>query len=105
MQHILYQNYKEDQGSFKETLKSKAVEKAISLHPVKDPNYQYRIFNYLQSVKIMKLKQRQVSILLFVYVCFGFQLILCINVVYIDMSIYCVFVCMCGSYVELYIYR
>lgn len=63
MQQILYQNYKEDKGSFKQTLKSKEVERAMTLHPVKDPIYQYRIFNYLRSVNIMKLKQRQVTLL------------------------------------------
>jgi hypothetical protein len=60
MQQILYQNYKEDKGSFKRTLKSKEVERAVTLHPVKDPLYQYRIFNYLRTVNIMKFKQRQV---------------------------------------------
>lgn len=63
MQQILYQNYKEDKGSFKSTLKSKEVEKAVTLHPVKDPDYQYRIFNYLQSVNIMKYRQRRVRTL------------------------------------------
>ncbi|KAK7481602.1 hypothetical protein BaRGS_00027118 [Batillaria attramentaria] len=63
MQQILYQNYKEDKGSFKRTLKSKEVERAVTLHPVKDPNYQYRIFNYLRSVSILKQRQRQVQLL------------------------------------------
>ncbi|XP_076465288.1 chondroitin sulfate synthase 1-like [Babylonia areolata] len=63
MQQILYQNYKEDKGSFKETLKNKEVERAMTLHPVKDPIYQYRIFNYFRSVDIMKLWERQVELL------------------------------------------
>ncbi|XP_076443832.1 chondroitin sulfate synthase 1-like [Babylonia areolata] len=63
MQQILYQNYKEDQGSFKNTLKSKAVERAVTLHPVKDPVYQYRIFNYFRSVGVLKTYQRQVQVL------------------------------------------
>ena len=61
MQQILYQNYKEDKGSFKRTLKSKEVERAVTLHPVKDPIYQYHIFNYFRSVNIMKNRQRQVG--------------------------------------------
>lgn len=62
MQQILYQNYKEAAGSFKNTLKSKEVQEAVSLHPVKDPDYQYRIFNYLRSVKIMGQYQREVRL-------------------------------------------
>lgn len=62
MQQILYQNYKEAAGSFKNTLKSKEVQEAVSLHPVKDPDYQYRIFNYLRSVKIMREYQREVQL-------------------------------------------
>ncbi|XP_059179665.1 chondroitin sulfate synthase 1-like [Physella acuta] len=62
MQQILYQNYKEEKGSFKNTLKNKEVQKAVSLHPVKDPDYQFRIYNYLRSVKIMAEHQREVHL-------------------------------------------
>ena len=62
MQQILYQNYKEDKGSFKNTLKSKDTQKAVSLHPVKDPNYLYHIYNYLLGVKVMKQHQREVKL-------------------------------------------
>lgn len=62
MQQILYQNYKEAAGSFKNTLKSREVHEAISLHPVKDPDYQYHIFNYLQSKKIMREHQREAQL-------------------------------------------
>ncbi|XP_005098572.1 chondroitin sulfate synthase 1 [Aplysia californica] len=62
MQQILYQNYKEDKGSFKNTLKNKEVQKAVSLHPVKDPDYQYHIYNYLRSVRVMQQHQREVQL-------------------------------------------
>ncbi|KAK6171968.1 hypothetical protein SNE40_018384 [Patella caerulea] len=62
MQHILYQNYKEDQGSFKKTLKSKEVENAVSLHPVKEPLYLFRIQNYFQSTKIVHLHQKELHL-------------------------------------------
>lgn len=62
MQQILYQNYKEDKGSFKNTLKNKEVQKAVSLHPVKDPLYQYRIYNYLQAGKVQAIHQREVGL-------------------------------------------
>ena len=62
MQQILYQNYKEDKGSFKNTLKTKETVKAVSLHPVKDPNYLYHIYNYLRSVKLMAQHQREVQL-------------------------------------------
>ncbi|ESP05353.1 hypothetical protein LOTGIDRAFT_152198 [Lottia gigantea] len=59
MQHILYQNYKEDQGSFKKSLKSTEVENAVSLHPVKEPVYLFRIQNYFQSTKILHLHHKE----------------------------------------------
>ncbi|RUS84155.1 hypothetical protein EGW08_008083, partial [Elysia chlorotica] len=62
MQQILYQNYKEEKGSFKNTLKNKEVQKAVSLHPVKEPLYQYRIYNYLQASKVMLEHQRGVGL-------------------------------------------
>ncbi|GFO35770.1 hexosyltransferase [Plakobranchus ocellatus] len=62
MQQLLYQNYKEEKGSFKNTLKNKEVQKAVSLHPVKEPLYQYRIYNYLQSGKVMAELQHEVAL-------------------------------------------
>lgn len=89
MQQILYQNYKEDKGSFKRTLKSKEVERAVTLHPVKDPIYQYRIFNYFRSVNIMKYRQRQVRVFSLLLLSFlktvTFVLHFCLSVY----SVYC----------------
>ena len=59
MQHLFYQNYKEEVGSFRTTLNDKGVRKSLTLHSVKDPKQQYRINNYLRSVHIQDLRQKE----------------------------------------------
>ncbi|XP_052100171.1 chondroitin sulfate synthase 1-like [Mytilus californianus] len=59
MQSLFYQNYKEEKGSFKTTLKDKSVRKALTLHSIKDPQQQYRIQNYLHSSHIQDLHQKE----------------------------------------------
>nr|APX55177.1 chondroitin sulfate synthase-1 [Pinctada fucata] len=60
MQHLFYQNYKEEAGSFRTTLKDKGVRKSLTLHSVKDPRQQYRIHNYLRSVHIQDLHHKEI---------------------------------------------
>ncbi|XP_069138587.1 chondroitin sulfate synthase 1-like [Argopecten irradians] len=62
MQQLFYQNYKEEIGSFQTTLKDKAVRVALTLHSVKDPKHQYRIANYLRSLHIEDLHQKELSL-------------------------------------------
>lgn len=63
MQSLFYQNYKEEKGSFKTTLKDKSVRKALTLHSIKDPQQQYRIQNYLHSTHIQDLHQKEFYLL------------------------------------------
>ncbi|XP_061164953.1 chondroitin sulfate synthase 1-like [Saccostrea echinata] len=58
MQRLFFQNYKEEKGSFRTTLKDKAVKKAVTLHSVKEPKQQYKIYNYLKSLHIQDLQQK-----------------------------------------------
>lgn len=62
MQSLFYQNYKEEKGSFKTTLKDKAVRKALTLHSIKDPQQQYRIQNYIHSTHIQDLYQKELHL-------------------------------------------
>lgn len=59
MQRLFFQNYKEEKGSFRTTLKDKAVKKAVTLHSVKEPKQQYKIHNYLKSVHIQDLQHKE----------------------------------------------
>ena len=62
MQRLFFQNYKEEKGSFRTTLKDKAVKKAVTLHSVKEPKQQYKIHNYLKSLHIQDLQQKGLSL-------------------------------------------
>ncbi|KAL3866061.1 hypothetical protein ACJMK2_043402 [Sinanodonta woodiana] len=58
MQLLFFQNFKDYRGSFETALKDKEVLKAITLHPVKTPAHQYRVYNYIKSTHIMELRQK-----------------------------------------------
>ncbi|XP_060565018.1 chondroitin sulfate synthase 1-like [Ruditapes philippinarum] len=62
MQKYFYQNFKEYKGSFVDTLLDKEVQRAITLHPIKMPTYQYRINNHFTSVKIKEMKQKELEL-------------------------------------------
>ena len=49
MQKILYNNYNEPKGSFSHSLKDTNIHNAVSLHPIKDPSYQYRLAQYFMA--------------------------------------------------------
>jgi len=49
MQKILYNNYKQPNGSFSHSLKDPGIHNAATLHPVKNPVYEYRIDQYFTS--------------------------------------------------------
>ncbi|KAK3601073.1 hypothetical protein CHS0354_029300 [Potamilus streckersoni] len=58
MQHLFFQNFKDYRGSFETALKDKEVLKALTLHPVKTPAHQYRVYNYIKSTHVMELRQK-----------------------------------------------
>nr|WNN25237.1 chondroitin sulfate synthase 1 [Sinonovacula constricta] len=62
MQKLFYQNFKEYRGSFIDTLQDKEVQTALTMHPIKDPSYQYRINNHFTSEKILALRQKEIEL-------------------------------------------
>lgn len=62
MQHLFYHNYREEKGSFTHTLGLKEVNRAITLHPVKEPRYLFRMDKHFKSRKIMELFQRELTL-------------------------------------------
>jgi len=62
MQKLFYQNYREYKGSFVDTLLDKEVQNAITLHPIKEPTYQYRINNHFTSNRIRELTQKEIEL-------------------------------------------
>ncbi|KAJ8937489.1 hypothetical protein NQ314_011879 [Rhamnusium bicolor] len=59
MQVILYHN-KSGQAAFTGDLKQKEVHRAITLHPVKQPQSMYRLHKYVKSLKIQDGKQKSI---------------------------------------------
>ncbi|XP_052793997.1 chondroitin sulfate synthase 1-like [Mya arenaria] len=62
MQKLFYQNFKEYKGSFVDTLLDKEVQTAITMHPIKEPIYQFRINNHFSSTRIQQLRQKQLEL-------------------------------------------
>ena len=58
MQHLFYHNHRESNGSFTHRLKTREVHRAITLHPVKNHVYQYRLHNYFSHDNIVNKKQK-----------------------------------------------
>ena len=59
MQKLFYQNFKEYHGSFEATLHDSEVERAITMHPIKTPIQQYRVYNHFTGRKIMDFRQKE----------------------------------------------
>ena len=60
MQHLFYHNHKEPNGSFTHYLKIKETERALTLHPVKNHIYQFRLHNHFQSVESQRLRHQKI---------------------------------------------
>lgn len=61
MQVILYHN-QSGEAAFSGDLKQKEVHRAITLHPIKQPRYMYRLHNYVKGLKIQKFQQESISL-------------------------------------------
>ena len=59
MQKLFYQNFKEYHGSFEATLHDSEVQRAITMHPIKSPIHQYRVYNHFTGRKIMDFRQKE----------------------------------------------
>ena len=60
MQKLFYQNFKEYHGSFESTLYDSEVQRAITMHPVKTPIHQYRVYNHFAGRKIADFRQKEI---------------------------------------------
>ncbi|XP_062870131.1 chondroitin sulfate synthase 3 isoform X2 [Trichomycterus rosablanca] len=61
MQELFYENYEHKKG-FIEDLHSSKIHSAITLHPNKQPPYQYRLHNYMLSRQISQLRYRSLQL-------------------------------------------
>lgn len=55
---LFYQNYQEPKGSFTHSLWDRGIQKALTLHPVKQPTYMYRLHQYQLTLKTASLRGR-----------------------------------------------
>lgn len=61
MQELFYENYEHKKG-FIEDLHSSKIHNAITLHPNKQPPYQYRLHNYMLGRQISQLRLRSLQL-------------------------------------------
>ncbi|XP_029941389.1 chondroitin sulfate synthase 3 [Salarias fasciatus] len=62
MQQLFYENYEHNKKGFIEELHSRKIHNAITLHPNKNPAYQYRLHGFLLSREISRLRYRTISL-------------------------------------------
>lgn len=60
MQQLFYENYEPNKKGFIENLHSSKIHNAITLHPNKNPAYQYRLHNFMLSREISRLRYRTI---------------------------------------------
>ncbi|XP_060917266.1 chondroitin sulfate synthase 3 [Labrus mixtus] len=60
MQQLFYENYERNKKGFIEDLRSSKIHNAITLHPNKNPAYQYRLHNFMLSREISRLRYRTI---------------------------------------------
>lgn len=60
MQQLFYENYERNKKGFIEDLHSSKIHNAITLHPNKNPAYQYRLHNFMLSREISRLRYRTI---------------------------------------------
>ncbi|XP_013413547.1 chondroitin sulfate synthase 1 [Lingula anatina] len=58
MQSLFYQNYEEESRPYTNSLNTKDIHRAITLHPLKQPPYLYRLHNFLQARKSTDLRHK-----------------------------------------------
>ncbi|XP_077418892.1 chondroitin sulfate synthase 1 [Vanacampus margaritifer] len=62
MQQLFYENYEPNKKGFIRELRSSKIHRAITLHPNKNPPYQYRLHAYLLSRRAAALRHRTVCL-------------------------------------------
>ncbi|KAM9307197.1 chondroitin sulfate synthase 3 [Pholidichthys leucotaenia] len=62
MQQLFYENYEHNKKGFIEELHTSKIHNAITLHPNKNPAYQYRLHNFMLSREISRLRYRTIML-------------------------------------------
>uniref|UniRef100_A0A3B3Y801 Hexosyltransferase n=2 Tax=Poecilia mexicana TaxID=48701 RepID=A0A3B3Y801_9TELE len=62
MQQLFYENYEPNKKGYIRDLHNSKIHRAITLHPNKNPPYQYRLHSYLLSRKIADLRHRTIQL-------------------------------------------
>ncbi|XP_028678382.1 chondroitin sulfate synthase 1 [Erpetoichthys calabaricus] len=62
MQQLFYENYEPTKKGYITDLHNSKIHKAITLHPNKNPPYQYRLHSYMLSRKIAELRHRTIQL-------------------------------------------
>ncbi|XP_038660641.1 chondroitin sulfate synthase 3-like [Scyliorhinus canicula] len=62
MQQLFYENYEHNKKGYIQDLRSSKIHNAITLHPNKRPDYQYRLHNYLLTRKVSELRHRTIQL-------------------------------------------
>lgn len=57
-----YENYEQNKKGYIRDLHSSKIHRAITLHPNKNPPYQYRLHSYMLSRKIAELRHRTIQL-------------------------------------------
>ncbi|KAF3687021.1 Chondroitin sulfate synthase 1 [Channa argus] len=62
MQQLFYENYEPNKKGYIRDLHNSKIRRAITLHPNKNPPYQYRLHSYMLSRKIADLRHRTIQL-------------------------------------------
>ncbi|GCC37611.1 chondroitin sulfate synthase 1-like [Chiloscyllium punctatum] len=62
MQQLFYENYEHNKKGYIQDLRNSKIHNAITLHPNKRPDYQYRLHNYLLTRKVSELRHRTIQL-------------------------------------------
>ncbi|XP_078097722.1 chondroitin sulfate synthase 1 [Mustelus asterias] len=62
MQQLFYENYEQNKKGYIQDLHNSKIQRAITLHPNKSPEYQYRLHSYMLSRKIAELRHRTIQL-------------------------------------------
>ncbi|XP_072889074.1 chondroitin sulfate synthase 1 [Hemitrygon akajei] len=62
MQQLFYENYEQNKKGYIQNLHNSKIQRAITLHPNKSPEYQYRLHSYMLSRRISELRHRTIQL-------------------------------------------
>ncbi|MBN3275868.1 CHSS1 synthase, partial [Polyodon spathula] len=62
MQQLFYENYEPNKKGYIRDLHNSKIHRAMTLHPNKNPPYQYRLHSYMLSRKISELRHRTIQL-------------------------------------------